>query len=129
MEGNELPEDVLRFLQDRIDSVPHLEAVLLLWERPERSWTREEMASRLYLPAEADAQLMEDLARSGLAEFAVESPRTYRYSPAWDDGGLMAKVAAAYSRQLVTVARLLHAKASPGVREFARAFHLKKDRS
>jgi hypothetical protein len=41
----------------------------------------------------------------------------------------MAKVAATYSRQLVTVAQLLHAKASPGVREFARAFQIKKDRS
>jgi predicted ArsR family transcriptional regulator len=129
MEGDGLPDDVLRFLRDRIDSVPHLEALLLLWERPERSWTREEMAARLYLSGEAAAQLMEDLARHELVEAASESPRTYRYAGAWDEGGLMAKVAATYSRQLVTVAQLLHAKASPGVREFARAFQIKKDRS
>lgn len=41
----------------------------------------------------------------------------------------MPDVASTYARQLVRVAQLIHSKASLGVREFARAFQIKKDRS
>jgi predicted ArsR family transcriptional regulator len=130
MEAEGLSEDVLRFLLDRIESVPHLEALLLMWQSPQASWTREEMATRLYVAPEAAAQLMGDLARHGLVTVGAESPPVYRYAAEWDEGGLlMPKIAATYSRQLVRVAQLLHSKASPGVREFARAFQIKKDRS
>jgi hypothetical protein len=130
MEADELPEDVLTFLLYRIDSVPHLEALLLMWQSPQAGWTREEMAARLYVAPPAAAQLMEDLARHGLVTVGAESERVYRYAAGWDEEGLlMPKIAATYSRQLVRVAQFLHSKASPGVREFARAFQIKKDRS
>jgi hypothetical protein len=30
--SSDLPADVLEFIESRIDSVPHMEALLLLWE-------------------------------------------------------------------------------------------------
>ena len=42
----EIPARVLQFLAERIDTVPQLEALLLLWESPQRQWTEEELAAR-----------------------------------------------------------------------------------
>jgi hypothetical protein len=53
----------------------------------------------------------------------------YRYNPQWDASGeVMPEVAAAYRRHLVPIATFIHSRASTAVREFARAFDLKKDR-
>jgi hypothetical protein len=124
MQTGDLPDDVLRFLADRIDTVPHLEALLLLWESRPRGWTVEEIAARVYVPAETAARILADLARQGLA---VQGAEVYAYEGGWDTSGEnMEKVATAYRRQLVRVASLIHSKASRGVLEFARAFELKK---
>jgi Mn-dependent DtxR family transcriptional regulator len=123
--GDPIPEHVLRFLVDRIESVPHLEALLLLWQNQDRGWTRDEIATRVYVSGDAAEQLLQDLARHGLVK-----TDPYRYATDWEEGRrLMPDVASTYSRQLVRVAQLIHSKASLGVREFARAFQLKKDRS
>lgn len=129
MEPADLPEDVLGFLMDRIESVPHLEALLLLWQNPEKSWTLNEIATRLYVRSEVAQTLLAGLVRLEMVRVEPGDVTSYRYSPDWDPGGLMARVASTYSRQLVRVAQLIHSKASPGVREFARAFQIKKDRS
>jgi DNA-binding IclR family transcriptional regulator len=131
MRGAEpLPAHVLRFLVDRIESVPHLEALLLLWQSPERDWSLEEIATRVYVPRDAAAQLLADLARHGMVKIEPGAPHSYRYAVDWEEGKrLMPDVASTYARQLVRVAQLIHSKASLGVREFARAFQIKKDRS
>jgi DNA-binding transcriptional regulator LsrR (DeoR family) len=126
MEGAEtIPDNVLRFIADRIESVPHLEALLLLWQNQDRGWTRDEIATRVYVSGDTAEQLLQDLARQGMVK-----TDPYRYATDWQEGiDLMPQLAATYSRQLVRVAQLIHSKASLGVREFARAFQLKKDRS
>ena len=43
----EIPERVLQFLAERVDTVPQLEALLLLWENPQRQWSEEELAARI----------------------------------------------------------------------------------
>lgn len=133
MQDPELPADVLRFIVERIDSVPHLEALLLLWGSGERRWNEAEVASRVYVPGDTARSVLQALAQRRLirAEHGGEagSGLLYVYDPAWDEaaGGLMALVADTYRRQLVRVAKVIHAKASPSVQEFARAFQLKKD--
>jgi DNA-binding IclR family transcriptional regulator len=128
--GDPLPDHVLRFIVDRIESVPHLEALLLLWQTPERGWSLEEIATRVYVPREAAAQLLADLERHGMVKIEAGADPSYRYAADWEEGKrLMPDVASTYARQLVRVAQLIHSKASLGVREFARAFQLKKDRN
>jgi DNA-binding IclR family transcriptional regulator len=125
--GDPLPDHVLRFLVDRIESVPHLEALLLLWQSPERGWSLEEIATRVYVSPDAAAKLLLDLARHGMVK---NEAAAWRYATDWEEGKrLMPDVASTYARQLVRVAQLIHSKASLGVREFARAFQLKKDRN
>jgi DNA-binding MarR family transcriptional regulator len=129
MNVDDLPADVLRFIEDNIDSVPHLEALLLLYEQPEQQWTTAVVAERLYVTRAAAAALLADLERRKLAEKKADADSpTYIYAGAWDPGGeMMRKVAVTYRRNLTRVAVCIHSKASRSVREFARAFDLKKD--
>jgi hypothetical protein len=130
MEKPDLPREVLDFVADKIDTVPQLEALLLLWENPTRGWACEELAARLYVGRDACATLLEALRRRELVEVAEgETPLRYRYRGAWDERGVvMQQVASAYRTQLVTIATLIHTKAPSSLREFARAFDLKGGR-
>jgi hypothetical protein len=72
---------------------------------------------------------MRTLQRRQLIHADGANPLRYRYNPAWDKTGvLMAQVATEYRRHLVAMATLIHSKAPSSVREFARAFDLKKER-
>jgi hypothetical protein len=123
-----LPEDVLRFIERRIDTVPHLEALLLLWEDPQVSWSDSEIAARVYVSRERALGVLQDLARHDLIRASSESAERYVYNTAWDEARLMQKVADTYRRHLVDLARIIHTKsASEAVREFARAFQLKNE--
>ena len=94
----------------------------------ERQWTEEEVAARIYLGRPAAATILQALQRQQLVTQDSGSAG-YRYNPQWDPSGeVMPEVAAAYSRHLVHLATFIHSRASTAVREFARAFDLKKDR-
>lgn len=125
----EIPARVLQFLAERIDSVPQLEALLLLWENPQRQWSEEELAARIYVSRPVAATILQALQRQQLATAEPASSGKYRYNPQWDTSGeIMPEVAATYRRHLVPIATFIHSRASTAVREFARAFDLKKDR-
>jgi hypothetical protein len=129
MTSPEIPARVLQFIAERIDTVPQLEALLLLWESPQRAWSEEEVAGRIYVSRQSAAQILQALQRQSLVLTESGQSLQYRYNPQWDPSGeVMPEVAAAYSRHLVQLATFIHSRASTAVREFARAFDLKKDR-
>ncbi|HJY42390.1 MAG TPA: hypothetical protein VJ303_14165, partial [Steroidobacteraceae bacterium] len=59
----EIPARVLQFLAERIDTVPQLEALLLLWENPQREWSEEELAARIYVARPIAETIMQALQR------------------------------------------------------------------
>jgi hypothetical protein len=129
MNSPQIPANVLQFIAERIDTVPQLEALLLLWENPQRAWTEEELAARIYVARPVAAQILQALERQNLVTEESTQSTQYRYNPQWDpSGAVMPEVAAAYRRHLVQLATFIHSRASTAVREFARAFDLKKDR-
>jgi hypothetical protein len=129
MTSPEIPARVLQFLAERIDSVPQLEALLLMWENPQRLWSEEELAARIYVGRQVAATILQSLQRQQLVTAEPDSAARYLYNPQWDPSGeVMPEVAAAYRRHLVQLATFIHSRASTAVREFARAFDLKKDR-
>ncbi|HKU16106.1 MAG TPA: hypothetical protein VJQ52_17050 [Steroidobacteraceae bacterium] len=129
MTSPDIPARVLQFLAERIDTVPQLEALLLLWENPQRSWSDEHVAARIYVSRAVAAQILQALQRQQLVVTEPAQGAQYRYNPQWDPSGeVMPEVASAYSRHLVQLATFIHSRASTAVREFARAFDLKKDR-
>jgi len=122
--------DVYEYIFENIDSVPHLEAVILLWNSRPVGWTAEELASRLYVPTERTVEILKDLIRQQLVQ-QTSPGQTARFSYLPRDeeqDEWMFRVDTAYRREIVRISSMLHSKASPSVREFARAFRFKKDR-
>jgi hypothetical protein len=128
MTGPAISQHVLHFIAQQIDSVPQLECLLLLYEHDSRAWIPDQVAARIYSSPHVARGILETLHRRGLLRVEGDEPR-YRFDP---DGSarpeLMQEVAHAYQKHLVPIATFIHSKASASVREFARAFDLKKDR-
>jgi len=122
-------DQVLKFVLDEIDSVPELEALLLLWQNRPAAWNVADVARRLYIgPDEAQAVLA-DLSRKGLLTTDPEKPDSYRYeSESAERNQLMGSTEAVYRRQIVRISTLIHSKPSSAVRDFARAFRFTKEK-
>ena len=121
--------DVYEFILENIDTVPHLEALVLLWNSRPVWWTCEELTSRLYVPVEKVAQLLRDLVRMDLIAESPTSPPKYSYLPKSEQQNeLLLSLDTAYRRDLVRISTIIHSKTSSGVREFARAFKLRQEK-
>lgn len=122
-----IPADIGAFIADRIDTVPQLEALLMMSARPEVSWTVEEISARTYINLPAARLVLESLQGRGLVA-PDAAGRGYAFKPHNPaDAGLVARVGEFYRSNLVLVATTIHEKASASVREFARAFDFKKE--
>lgn len=124
--------DPYEFILEKLDTVPHLEALMLLWNSRPVGWTCAELGSRLYIPLDKVHDLLRDLVRMQLvAESSTEPPRYCYLSKTSEQGTpeqdeLMRMVDKAYREDLVRISTMIHTKASPAAREFARAFLFKK---
>lgn len=121
--------DVWKFVYENIDSVPHLEALVLLWNSRPVWWSCEELASRLYVPPEQVARLLQDLVRMELVAESTASPSRFAYLPKSEaQNELLTALDNAYRKDLVRISTMIHSKTSSGVRAFARAFQLKEEK-
>lgn len=121
--------DVYEYILEKLDSVPHLEAIILLWNSRPVGWTAEELASRLYVPTERTSEIVQDLIRQQFVQQSPGPPPRFSYLPRSEEQNeWMFRVDTAYRREIVRISTMLHTKASASVREFARAFRFKKDR-
>lgn len=122
-----LSDEVDEFILREMDTVPHLEALLLLWNSRPKGWEVDKMAAALYLDRGATREILLGLARRRLAE--RDQDEVYRYSgDAGERDALIGAVEETYRRNLIRISRMIHSKASPGVRDFADAFRFKKER-
>jgi len=118
---------VLKFIAEKIDSVAELETLLIMSDDEQRAWSVQEIAARLYTEVSKASRTLEVLARRELIVAEGEPPQ-FRFSPLHtDDRKTFSDVADAYRRNLVGITTYIHSKASTPVKEFARAFDLKKD--
>jgi predicted ArsR family transcriptional regulator len=116
-----------QFVMQQIDSVPHLEALLLLFNSQPKAWSVEEMAKSLYVRSEAAAKILDSLLQRNL--IALDSSHVFFYN-AEDHARntVLEAVDAIYRKEVVRVSSMIHSKGSAGVRDFARAFRIKKER-
>jgi hypothetical protein len=120
-----IPEDVRQFILQRIGSIAELEALLLLRREPETIWTAAKAAERLYVEDSAAKEVLDRLCAEGLIG---DGGGSYRFKPEpREQAELIDRLADLYSRHLIPVTNLVHAKPS-GIRAFANAFRLRKDR-
>jgi predicted ArsR family transcriptional regulator len=123
---NPLAREVDQFIADKIDTVPHLEALLLAWNKRPKAWSAEEMGEALYLTDEAAEKVLNDLVQQQLLEEVAPKQFRFRSSPQHDD--LMVRLDATYRRELIRVTRMIHAKAPSALRDFARAFRFTREK-
>ena len=128
--GDDRPEkQVEAFIRDQIDSVPHMEALLLLWNHRPQARTLEEMASALFIARDLAKKILHDLTQQSLLEADAGPPQRYSYAAgSTDRDRLMTAVDETYRRDLVRLTGMIHAKGSQAAREFARAFRFTKDK-
>lgn len=117
------------FIREEIDTIPHLEALLLVWNSRPKQWTVEEMAGALYVDAGLSRNILQSLLRRGLLTSESKASQCYCYqSESSSRDSLMEALDATYRRELIRISRMIHSKAAPAVREFANAFRFTKDR-
>lgn len=122
-----IPDDIRRFIVQRIPSVPFLEALLLLREYPDRTWDAAAVAARLYLdPGAADA-LLDELVRARLVGRTEAYAHDCRYAPESAElAALVAELAAVYRQHLIEVSTLIHSKGGRKAALFADALVWRK---
>lgn len=126
-EDNSTKQLVDQFIVDQVESVPHLEALLLLWSARPRSWSLTEMTKSLYLDAGVTRAIMDDLLRRGLIVQSGGVANSWEYATNPDRDRLIELVDKTYQAELIRISRLIHSKRSTSIQEFARAFRFKKD--
>ncbi|WP_240787152.1 hypothetical protein [Ramlibacter rhizophilus] len=108
--------------------MPYLEGILLMRAEPERAWSTQEMARRLYVSESDSAPLLESAVANGVAVAAEGAERAYRYQPVSPElAALLDRLAAHYAADVVTVATLIHGKGDKRAQQFADAFRWRKD--
>ena len=128
MESGTQRLQVALFIIEQIDSVPHLEALLLLFNSRPKAWSIETMAKSLYVRSEVAARILDSLAQRNLIAVDSHRPGLFFYASEDDyQNRLMEAVDAVYRKEVVRVSSLIHSKGS-AVRDFARAFRIKKDK-
>jgi hypothetical protein len=124
--GDELiPPDVREFILRHIDSIAHLEALLLLQQQPDIRWNAASVADPLYIEPEQATEVLQHLCETGLAGcdgavywFNTEPPGQVE---------VVRRLAELYSNHLIPVTNLVHSKPS-GIRKFAAAFKFRRDK-
>lgn len=124
---NNLSDELRRFIHS-IESVPHLEAMLLLRQGPTQVWDEDALAKRLYLSPQNAAKMLLDLCAYGICVLG-SAGSGFRYAPSNDLGALIDQLAIYYASHLIEVTNVIHARNGTGRRThlFADAFKFKKE--
>lgn len=126
MSGQQVPDEVRRFILTSIPSVPYLEALLLLRADHRHPWDSFKLASRLYTGEGQASELLQLLHDAGVVERAAG--RSYAYAPATPElRTVIDALAVTYSNDLVRVTDLIHSRLDKRAQQFADAFRWKKD--
>lgn len=120
----QVPEHIQRFVLTSIDSVPHLEAVLLLLNSA-AEWSVAGVAQRLFVSEKKAADILADLCITG---FISKKDGAFRFDPASPKlRETLEELNKLYPRHLVEISRLLHTKMDKQAQTFGDAFKWRKE--
>jgi hypothetical protein len=78
---------------------------------------------------EVASKILESLVQRNLIAAGPKIPETFFYSQDEENRNqLLQDVDAVYRKEVVRISSMIHSKASAGLRDFARAFRIKKDK-
>jgi hypothetical protein len=123
----EIPDEVRRFVQTAVPSVPYAEALLLFLAAHGGELETLAVARRLYITEPAATALVEELRAAGVVS-PGSSPGTHVFAPR--DGEherLLRLTARYYTTHLIDVTELIHSATARHARRFADAFKFRKE--
>ncbi|MBA4312386.1 MAG: hypothetical protein C0417_07125 [Chlorobiaceae bacterium] len=123
MTRDPIPNIIKRVIITSVESVPHLEALLMTQKNPEVSWDAELLARTIFIQPKVAEGLLVKLSSAGfLKKLAESQPQKYDYVyPVLETRQLLDELAALYSKHLILITNLIHDKSS-NVQKFADAF-------
>ena len=118
-------DPVLSFVDRHIESLEHLE-ILLLLAGQDRAWTSAEIFQKIQSSQASVDQRLESLVTAGL--LTKDGNKNFRFSPK-DEAtrNIVKDLAEAYRTRRVRIIEAIYTRKSDAVRSFAEAFKFKKD--
>jgi hypothetical protein len=127
MSDDVIPQDVKDFILQNIDSIAHMEGLILVRGDPGKEWDADSISRTLFIGQEKAAELLLDMTKRGFFT-RMENKTHYRYNPQpAEREQLMGRVADTYRKYLLPVTHLIHSASQTRVQQFADAFILKKE--
>jgi DNA-binding transcriptional ArsR family regulator len=121
MSASNIPADVRRFLLAAIETVPHLEALLLLHSDPAKEWSAGALSLRLYIDEPTATRLLAELRdRHFVREERGDRWRFDAHDAARTE--IIDRLSEVYARHVVEVAELIHSSSDRKAQRFADAF-------
>jgi hypothetical protein len=115
-----IPDDIRQFIIVGIDSVAHLEAILLLRTGAHEKWGIPLVAQRLYITEQETAHVLTRLCDQGLVIKNGGDPLLFQYRPkSVELSRMIDRVAEVYKKQLVPVTNLIHSKPHRRIQKLA----------
>jgi hypothetical protein len=125
---DDIPHEVKLFVEHHIESVPQLEALLLLRKEPQREWQAADIAKALYIPEDVASALLADFVRRGFAIMVPHSKDRSVYHPREPETDrLIDELQSAYHDRRVAIISLIYSKPLNKVQTFADAFRFGKE--
>lgn len=123
-----IPEDIQRFILRSIDSIPHLEAILLLRFDPAKEWDAKMVSQNLYISEKKASQVLKDLCNSGFIALKEGSKLLYFYHPISKElKQTLDKLTEIYTTHLIEVTNLIHSNSTRQAQTFGDAFKWNKE--
>ncbi len=115
-----ISEHLQRFILTSIESVPHLEAILLLKYNANKEWTADEVAESLFIKEKNAQKILADLHAVKLIDC---SDKIYFYNPVSPElKERIDELAGTYAKHLIEVTNLIHSKTSKQAQQFGDGF-------
>jgi Mn-dependent DtxR family transcriptional regulator len=128
MDLTPLTDEMRRFILMNIPSIPYLETLLLMRGDENHSWSKEELAKRLFIDANQAKDLLIQLNTRGLIK-KNDKTNLYQYHPyPAEMRDTINQLAAVYAKNLVEVTNLIHSNTERKAQKFANAFIWRKDK-
>jgi DNA-binding IclR family transcriptional regulator len=119
------PDEVLSFVDRHIESVEHLE-ILLLLAAQEKNWSAAEIFQKIQSSQSSVEQRLESLVGAGL--LAKDGAGLFHFAPKDEETRKVVKdLADAYKTRRVRIIEAIYTRKTDAVRTFADAFKFRKD--
>lgn len=124
----DIPEEVIRFLAEYIESLFQLEVLLLVQAHPETAWTAERVDRETRIGLESVKGLLAMFEKRGLLSYGPDPELSYRYQPETEELDRAIKLlAVTYKKRRVKVTSFIYSSPLDKIRDFAEAFRMRKD--